>query len=245
MVQTGAQMVRQRGLSRRCVLLAMSLLSALGEEVRGEPQAMRHLVLVGDSIFDNAAYVGNAPDVRRQVQELMPRVDRVTLAARDGAVLNDVGLQLAGLPAGATHLVISAGGNDALLASGVLDGAAISVAEALEKLAAVADGFRESYAAMLRHARERSLPVAVCTIYEPPFPDISRRLAAARALTMLNDQITRQAISTGVSLIDLRVICDRDEDFANSIEPSAIGGAKIAHAIMRFATGASPAARVF
>jgi GDSL-like lipase/acylhydrolase family protein len=206
---------------------------------------MRHVVLLGDSIFENAAYVGTAPDVRKQLKEMMRRDDRVTLAARDGAVLNDVRSQLVGIPKDATHLVISAGGNDALQGSGILDEAATSVAEALEKLAAVAEPFRENYDDMLRQARERSLPTAVCTIYEPRFPDISRRLTAARALTILNDQITRQAASNRLALIDLRVICDRDEDFANPIEPSAVGGAKIAHAVMRFASGALPSAAVY
>jgi len=238
-------MVRQRGVSRRHLLLATWLALSLGKQARGGPQTMRHVVLLGDSIFDNASYVGAAPDVRKQLKETLPRDDLVTLAARDGAVLNDVESQLAGIPAGATHLVISAGGNDALQASGILDEPVTSMAEALEKLAGVVERFRESYADMLRHARERSLPTAVCTIYEPRFPDMSRRLAAARALTVVNDQITRQSRSNGISLIDLRVICDRDEDFANPIEPSVVGGAKIAHAVMRFASGAPPTTAVF
>ncbi|MDP8949728.1 MAG: SGNH/GDSL hydrolase family protein, partial [Actinomycetota bacterium] len=32
-------------------------------------RAMNHVVLLGDSIFDNAAYVGGAPDVVRQVRQ--------------------------------------------------------------------------------------------------------------------------------------------------------------------------------
>jgi len=43
----------------------------------------------------------------------------------------------------------------------------------------------------------------------------------------------------------LRLICDEDADFANPIEPSARGGAKIAQAISRFAGGATPRSSVF
>ena len=40
-------------------------------------------------------------------------------------------------------------------------------------------------------------------------------------------------------------ICGRDEDFANPIEPSATGGAKIARAIARLVAGQSPSSQVF
>jgi hypothetical protein len=33
---------------------------------------MNHIVLLGDSIFDNAAYVAGGPDVVRQVRDNLP-----------------------------------------------------------------------------------------------------------------------------------------------------------------------------
>jgi hypothetical protein len=33
---------------------------------------MTHIVLLGDSIFDNAAYVASGPDVVRQLREILP-----------------------------------------------------------------------------------------------------------------------------------------------------------------------------
>lgn len=41
----------------------------------------------------------------------------------------------------------------------------------------------------------------------------------------------------GLTVIDLRLVCDEAIDFANAIEPSSIGGDKIAKAIVRAATG--------
>jgi hypothetical protein len=73
---------------------------------------------------------------------------------------------------------------------------------------------------------------------------VQGRKLAATALTLLNDKITRQAFARGLTLIDLRLICD-DADFANPIEPSARGGAKIAQAISKFAGGATPRSSVF
>jgi hypothetical protein len=198
---------------------------------------MKHIVLLGDSVFDNAAYVGGSPDVQRQVADLLPQGSQATLLAQDGAFIADIPSQLHLLPRTATHLVISVGGNDALQASGLLDERATSVANAMEKIASVADLFGRNYSAMLEEALKPALPIAICTIYEPRYPEPRQRTVAVTALAVLNDRITREAFSRSLTMIDLRVICDRDEDFANPIEPSARGGAKIAAAIVRFASG--------
>ncbi|WP_203566265.1 hypothetical protein [Aurantimonas aggregata] len=50
-------------------------------------------------------------------------------------------------------------------------------------------------------------------------------------MTIFNDVITRAAFRHGLPLIDLRLLCNEDADFANPIEPSVLGGAKIATAI--------------
>ena len=207
---------------------------------------MKRVVLLGDSVFDNAAYVGSRdPDVRRQVADLLPQDAQAILLAQDGAFISDVVLQLGRLPRDATHLVVSAGGNDALREAGVLDERAVSVTDAMNKLAVVGDRFGCDYSALLDAVAKRGLPAAVCTIYEARFPEAARRRVAATALTLLNDRITVEAFSRGLSLIDLRVICDQEEDFANPIEPSARGGDKIARAIAAFTLDAPPSAGVF
>jgi GDSL-like Lipase/Acylhydrolase family len=196
---------------------------------------MNHIVLLGDSILDNAAYVAGGPDVVRQLREILPSGWRATLNARDGAVIADLPQQLKTLPSGATHLVVSIGGNDALGESGMLDRNVSSMAEALELITAVRARFRSAYAGMLDQVLQRRLPLAVCTIYEARFPEPVTRRLAATALTALNDAITREAFARNVDCIDLRILCDDDRDFANPIEPSVHGGAKIANAILHFA----------
>jgi hypothetical protein len=97
---------------------------------------MTHSVLVGDSIFDNAAYVAGGPDVVRQLRQCLPGNWQASLRAIDGAVITDVRKQLERLPHDASHLVVSVGGNDALGQVGILDQGAHSMAEAISRLAA-------------------------------------------------------------------------------------------------------------
>ena len=196
---------------------------------------MPHVVLLGDSVFDNGAYVAGGPYVVAQLRGIFPGEARATLGAVDGATLAGVAGQLARVPADATHLVVSAGGNDALREAGVLDERARSVAEALDKIAAARERFQRDYRAMLAAVLARNLPTAVCTIYEARFPQAELRRLAATALAVLNDCITREAFARDLALIDLRLVCDDDADFANAIEPSVAGGAKIARAVARFA----------
>lgn len=194
---------------------------------------MTHLVLLGDSIFDNAAYVGAQPDVVRQVRVRLGDRGRASLAAVDGAVTASVAQQLRRVPDDATHLVVSVGGNDALRHVGVFEDRAPSIAHALNRLADIADAFGQGYRAMLEVVAARRLPLAVCTIYDPRFPDPRLQRLAVTGLALFNDVILREAVARGLPVIDLRIVCDRDEDYANAIEPSAKGGEKIAAAIVR------------
>lgn len=192
---------------------------------------------MGDSILDNQAYIRGNPDVAAQVGTLLPAGSRCTLAAIDGSVVADVPGQLARAPEDATHLVISAGGNDALRQEGLLHTEARSVAEGLARLSGMAGAFRNRYGAMLDAVARRRLPTAVCTIYDPRFPDPARQALALTGLALFNDAILREAFGRRLTVIDLRLICTAPEDFANPIEPSSLGGAKIAAAIASFATG--------
>ena len=192
---------------------------------------MRHVVLLGDSIFDNAAYVAGGPDVIQQLRKKLPAGWSATLKAVDGSVTSNVQHQLRELPPDASHLILSIGGNDVLRQSGLLDEAAHSVAEALDKIAGALEQFQRDYRIMLDGVTAQGRPTAVCTIYDARFPDLRRRRLASAGLSIFNDCITREAFTRGLPLIDLRLICDADEDFANAIEPSVQGGAKIAAAI--------------
>jgi hypothetical protein len=198
---------------------------------------MGHLILLGDSILDNLAYVGGGQDVVRQVRGKLPIGWDASLLAVDGAVTGGVAGQLSRLPRDASHLVVSAGGNDALGASHLLGQSVASVAEAVSLLETAQARFARDYGAMIGAVAATRLPVAVCTIYDTPPSGRDYRLIRT-ALALFNDIVTRTAFAAGFSLIDLRLICDADEDYANPIEPSERGGDKIAAAIAAWAAAA-------
>ena len=197
--------------------------------------AMKHVVLLGDSIFDNAAYV-SGPDVIRQLRRALPNGWQATLLAVDGGTIASIPRQLEGLPGDASHVLISVGGNDALGYSGVLEEGARSMAEALARLAAIREQFVRDYAAMLDRVAGTGLPTAVCTIYDPRFDDPMRQRIGSTGLTIFNDAITRAAFARGVALLDLRVMFSSGADYANAIEPSVQGGEKLAAAISTLVT---------
>jgi lysophospholipase L1-like esterase len=192
---------------------------------------MNHVVLLGDSIFDNAAYTGGAPDVVRQLRRRLPQGSKATLGAVDGGRIGDVREQLRLLPADATHLILSVGGNDALGHIDFLGAPAGSTAEALLGLAEIAADFERGYNDMLDEVLARGLPTAICTIYYPRFPDTTLQTIAVTAQTVFNDYIVRAALVNRLPLLDLRFVCTEEEDYADPIEPSAQGGEKISRAI--------------
>jgi len=200
---------------------------------------MPHLVLLGDSIFDNSAYTGGGPDVVSQVRQLVPAGWTASLSAVDGATTGDIAEQVDALPRRATHLVLSIGGNDALIEGSVLDLPALSTAQAVGFLADVASKFEEHYRSAVAACLASGLPLTVCTIYNGSFPDPQYQRIVSTALMVFNDAILRVAIESGLSVIDLRSICTMPDDYANPIEPSSVGGEKIARAVVAVATGSN------
>ena len=95
-----------------------------------------HVALLGDSIFDNRAYTGDQPDVITHLRMLLPERWTATLLAVDGATIGGLAGQFARVPEGATHLVLSAGGNDALMNSDLLAMPLRSSSDALRLFAA-------------------------------------------------------------------------------------------------------------
>jgi len=203
---------------------------------------MAHVVLVGDSILDNSAYTRGGPDVVSQVRELVPPSWEATLLAVDGSTTDHVEQQLGRLPKNATHLVLSVGGNNALMHLDVLESPVTSIRNAIETLAAIAADFEARYRRAVAACLGTGLPVAVCTIYNGCFEDRDFQRIASTTVTVFNDAIIRVAIEHAIPVIDLRSVCVDAEDYANPIEPSSIGGAKIARVIVGLVSGSRSAA---
>jgi hypothetical protein len=194
------------------------------------------VVLLGDSIFDNKAYVGGGPAVLDHLTRLLPEGWSASLCARDGAVAEEVAWQLPDIPSGATHLMLSAGGNDALGHVDLLERSASSYGEVFDTLHKVAASFEGRYRQMLAQVTALGLPVTVCTIYNGNLGEPVMQRRANVALAVFNDVILRAAAAAGHPTIELRQVCDEPADYANPIEPSVQGGEKIARAIVRAVT---------
>jgi GDSL-like lipase/acylhydrolase family protein len=202
---------------------------------------MPHLVLLGDSIFDNARYTGGGPDVVSQVRSFLPPGWSASLLAIDGSTTDNIADQMQHLPQDATHLVLSVGGNNALMHASSLGISLFGIPEAsaagaLEPLADISDDFETRYRTAVNACLRPGLPISVCTIYNGCFPDKTYQRIASVALAIFNDVILRVAIEHGLPVIDLRLICTAPRDYANPIEPSSVGGEKIARVIATLVT---------
>jgi hypothetical protein len=198
--------------------------------------SLTHIALLGDSIFDNAAYVAGGPAVIDHLRDYLKTNQRATILANDGACVAHVRVQLSRLPSDVTHLVLSIGGNDALGSTGVMTQQADTVQFALHHLNIIRRRFRNEYRDMLANVLALQLPTAVCTIYDA-VPGLEPELQTA--LCIFNDSICREAMAAGVPIIDLRAVCDEPDDYSivSPIEPSAVGGAKIARVIHQWLLG--------
>lgn len=188
---------------------------------------MNHLVLLGDSIFDNRAYVAGGPAVIDQMQNTVPAGWKASLLAVDGNTSVQVPDQLKRLPSDCTHLVLSAGGNDAIGCLDLMGTPASNLMGALDTLSKMLAGFEQSYKALITELLSLNKPLMVCTIYDS-VPGLVEPLKLALAL--FNDVIIRNAVSSGVPVLDLRMICTEPGDYSikSPIEPSSQGGQKIA-----------------
>jgi hypothetical protein len=198
-----------------------------------EPQNMdSHVILAGDSIFDNAIYVPGEPCVTEQLRALVGGGSSVSMIAVDGHYASDVPQQFRSLPEGGTHIFVSAGGNDALMHAHKLGYDYLTSEDLFKEWADIQAGFRREYQEMLDAVLALRLHTAICTIYDA-VPVVGA--VEVTALSLFNDVITTEAIVRGIPIVDLRRVCVDPEDYSpiSPIEPSRQGGEKIASVINR------------
>lgn len=195
-----------------------------------------HLVLLGDSVFDNQAYVQPGGAVIDHLRSTKSQLNRSTLLAVDGDMAHHLPDQLRKLPTDATHLAISVGGNDALECLPTLERPIGGVMEALHFLSQIQSAFAKQHSAAMEAARQTGLPTVVCTIYDS-VPGLTAPLKTA--LSLFNDVIVRNAMARGFDVMDLRELLKGPTDFSakSPIEPSEAGGAKIAGSLTLWLAG--------
>ena len=166
------------------------------------------------------------------------------MLAVDGSTTVEVPAQAERVPRDASNLVLSVGGNDAIMNADILQKPAVSSRQVLDELSNVSQTFEKNYRRAVESCLRLRLPLMICTVYNGRFPDPEYQRLISTALMVFNDVILRVGIEMNLTVLDLRLICSADEDYANPIEPSSIGGARIARSIVSALTGSADGARV-
>jgi len=184
---------------------------------------IRHLVLLGDAL-QNIDFGEEQPEA---VMVPRPR-NPWRLTVLDAPQLLEQ-RRIQAIPRDATHLAICVDGGWAIEASGLLHGGAQSVRGALDSLAKAADAFEEIYTRLIAAALEAGLPTIVCTLVPARHLDASQHRVAATALAIFNDRILRRAFAAHLSIVELRLVCDEDSDYASETLLSHAGVRKVAN----------------
>src|SRR5262245_2430455 len=193
------------------------------QEGGGSPDVIRHLVLLGDAL-ENIDMGTEPPEA-----VLVPRPRNPwKLTVLEAPHVLERGWSRV-IPIDATHIGICVDGGWAIEASGLLRGQALSIRGALESLAAAADQFEDAFAQLVAAAREAALPTVVCTLVPSRHEDVAQQRATATALAIFNDRILRQAASANLSIVDLRIVCDEESDYASETLLSRAGVRKVAN----------------
>ncbi|MEI2692988.1 MAG: SGNH/GDSL hydrolase family protein [Anaerolineae bacterium] len=200
---------------------------------------------MGNSIFDNAAYTDGGPDVVTQLNDLLPAGWATSLLAVNGSTTDDIAGQVGSLPSDASHLVLSVGGNDALQQAHLLFAPASSTEEAVGLAGRPG-----------RAVRSATTTRAVAACLRPALPlhrlhHLQRQLPRPRLPAPGHDRAgplqrrhpAHRHRPPPAGDRSARAICTYPEDYANPIEPSSVGGEKIARAIAALATHGAPTDR--
>lgn len=152
------------------------------------------------------------------------------------------------IPEDASHIVINIEGNDAIAASGLLDGPAMVWRAGLAQLSGAADDFERHVEILARAALSTRLPTLVCTMYPPRYPDWEQQQAACAALAVFNDRILKSAVAAGFAIADLRQLGRVPEMYASPTQLSVAGLQRVAEIIRRaldVISSESPRSQVF
>ena len=192
----------------------------------------KHVILLGDSVFDNNIYITSGNSVMKHLAEITPEHVTFTLIAKDNTKTSAMQEQLRNIPNDATHLIVSCGGNDALANTDIFQLQCKNVAEALALVEQRIRIFDVDHARMILWLAKFNLPTTLCTIYDAdfPYPD---NIVVKSALRMFNEIIMTNSILANMPVLDLRNIFTESRDFVNTWEPSRVGGQKLAESLVR------------
>tara|TARA_Y100001958_G_scaffold149518_1_gene132262 strand:- start:185 stop:835 length:651 start_codon:yes stop_codon:yes gene_type:complete len=199
---------------------------------------MSYITLLGDSIIDNKTYVQKGELSVLEHLENISEYEYTQLAFDGDTTLNVLNGQLLS-PAIATssHLVLSIGGNDLLqnlsfLYEGPVDKINDAVAGVQQY---IFKPLEQRFETIIQRLSSHRANLLLCTVYEgdlgrtDEFRDV---LDSSKIMvSSFNDTVYKTASKYNADVLELRHIFTSPEDYANPIEPSHVGGEKLAQAI--------------
>ena len=193
------------------------------------------VTLIGDSIIDNMSYV-EPPGlcVLGHLDKLKPNWTFEQRAVDGHTTVNVLESQL--IKKNDSPTVLSIGGNDLLKRMDLLTSQeTLTAAELFEELHRELVEFEIRHSSILDKIRG---PALICTIYNPSFKRDNElaplQKSAEIAVGLFNDVIQRNSAASQHQTLELRNIFLDAVDYANPIEPSDIGGKKLAENIIRW-----------
>ena len=199
---------------------------------------MSYITLLGDSIIDNKTYVQKGELSVLEHLENISEYEYTQLAFDGDTTLNVLNGQLLS-PSIATssHLVLSIGGNDLLqnlsfLYEGPVDKINDAVAGVQQY---IFKPLEQRFETIIEKLSSHRANLLLCTVYEgdlgrtDEFRDV---LDSSKIMvSSFNDTVYKTASMYNADVLELRHIFTTPEDYANPIEPSHLGGEKLAQAI--------------
>jgi len=178
------------------------------------------VILMGDSVLNNANYV---PSGKSVYDSLKSKLSKVINLAKDGATISDLYRQLDKIPVDLnntnTYIYISAGGNDILN-------------KRIELSSTEIQRLFDSYMVFLNALREKlgRVKINILNLYLPSDP---RYQTYKTSIDQWNHLIQSSSSKIGemYNVVNLNTLLTSPEDFVYDIEPSESASDKIAYLI--------------
>ena len=199
---------------------------------------MTSITLLGDSIIDNKTYV------QQQEYSVLEHLNSLSknkffqLAYDGDTTVNVIERQLHSQEiAKSSHLVLSIGGNDLLqnilfLHEGPIENINKALADVHQR---IFKSLEQRFETIVEKLSSHRANLLLCTVYEgdlgrtSEFRDV---LDSSKIMvSSFNDTVYKTASKYNADVLELRHIFTSPEDYANPIEPSHVGGEKLAQAI--------------
>lgn len=178
------------------------------------------IILMGDSILNNANYVSSGNSV---YDILTKKLNNIITVATDGATINDLYLQLDKITIDLnntnTYIFISAGGNDILNSSKELTNNDVNL-------------LFDKYMYFLKTLRAKldNVKINILNLYLPSNPRYQSYKTSIEQWNKLINQYSNK-IGETYNVLDLYELLRSPDDFVYDIEPSETGSNKIANLI--------------